>query len=160
MEKTEDIHIYVLLSIFCCAAWKFDSAALQRLRSQPSMIRNLGGEKMQKIGGIASTLAILLAIVAGVVNIPGLDVALVILVLAIIAGIWADQDNAVRMFLAVLVLPVVAAALASIPAVGGYLSAIFGNVAIAAAGVSASLIARRIYEMVMGTITGLTSGNS
>ena len=115
---------------------------------------------MQKIGGIASTLAILLAIVGGVVNIPGLDVALVILVLAIIAGIWADQDNAVRMFLAVLVLPVVAAALASIPAVGGYLSAIFGNVAIAAAGVSASLIARRIYEMVMGTITGLTSGNS
>lgn len=114
---------------------------------------------MQKIGGIASTLAILLAVVAGVVNIPGLNVALVILVLAIVAGIWADQDNAVRMFLAVLVLPAIGAALASVPAVGGYLNAIFGNVAIAAAGVSASLVARRLYETVMGTVTGLTSGN-
>ena len=115
---------------------------------------------MEKISGLAGLLAVLLAVVAGVVAIPGLDAALAILILAIIGGVSAPQDNAVRMFIAVLVLPVVAAALGNIPAVGEYLSNIFGNIGIAAAGSAATLITRRVIEMVKEGVAGLTGGGS
>ncbi|TNE45768.1 MAG: hypothetical protein EP341_10425 [Sphingomonadales bacterium] len=111
---------------------------------------------MEKIGGLAGALGVVLAIVAGVVNIPGLDVALIILLLGVVAGVAAPQDGAVRIFLGVLVLPAVGAALAGVPAVGGYLDAIFGNLAVAAAGVATSLVARRVYEMVMSGVKGLS----
>ncbi len=113
---------------------------------------------MEKLSGIATALAVVLAVIAGLVDIPGVDMALIILVVAIIGGIGADQDGAVRMYLAVLVLPAVGAALGAVPAVGDYLTAIFGNLGVAAAGVSASLIVRRLIEMVMGGVSGLTSG--
>ena len=88
----------------------------------------------------------------------GFDAGMIILILDIIAGISADQDNAVRMYLAVLVLPVVASGLGGLEAVGGYLSGIFGNFGIAAIGISATLIARKVYEMAMGNVQGLTGG--
>lgn len=113
---------------------------------------------MDKLTGLASLAAIILAIVAGVMPNLGFDAGMIILILGIIAGISADQDNAVRMFLAVLVLPVVAAGLGGLEAIGGYLAGIFGNLAVAATGISATLIARRIYEMVMANIQGLTGG--
>lgn len=112
---------------------------------------------MEKVGGLATLLAVLLAIIAAFVAIPGVEAALIILILGIIGGIAADQDGAVRMFLAVLVLPVVGAALGSIPAIGEYLTAIFGNLAVAAAGVAATLIVRRLYDMTMGTVKGFSS---
>lgn len=115
---------------------------------------------MEKLSGLASALAIVLAVIAGLVAIPGVDMNLVILVLGIIGGLAAAQDGAIRMYLAVLVLPAVGAALAGIPAVGEYLGAIFGNLAVAAAGMSATLIVRRLIEMVMGAVTGLTGGGS
>jgi len=111
---------------------------------------------MEKVTGIAGTLAIALAIIAGVVDIPGLDTGLVLLILGIVGGISASQDSAVRTFLAVLVLPVVGAALGGIPAVGEYLNAISSNLATAAAGLATSLIARRVYEMAMAGIKGVT----
>ena len=111
---------------------------------------------MEKIGGLVSAVGILLAIVTGVINIPGIDVALAIILLGVVAGITAEQDNAVRMFLAVLVLPVIGSALGGVPVVGEYLDAIFGNLGILAAGVSASLVARRLYEMVMGGVKGMS----
>lgn len=115
---------------------------------------------MEKISSIATALAVVLAIIAGFVAIPSVDASLVILILGIIGGIAASQDGAIRMYLAVLVLPAVGAALGGIPTIGEYLSAIFGNLTAAAAGVSASLIARRLYEMVMGAVTGLTGGGN
>lgn len=111
---------------------------------------------MERFGGLAAALGILLAIVAGVINIPGLDVALVIVLLGIVGGVTAPQDNAVRMFLAVLVFPAVGAVLSGIPVVGGYLAAIFGHLTVLAAGVATSLIARRLYETVMGGVKGLS----
>ncbi|MBO6609378.1 hypothetical protein [Altererythrobacter sp.] len=115
---------------------------------------------MEKVSGLASALAIVLAVVAGLIAIPGVDMNLVILVLGIIGGIAASQDGAIRMYLAVLVLPAVGAALGGVPALGDYLAAIFGNLAVAAAGMSATLIVRRLIEMVMGAVGGLTGGNS
>lgn len=114
---------------------------------------------MEKIGGLATALAVVLAVVTGFVAIPGFDAALIILVLGIVGGIAADQDGAVRMYLAVLVLPAVGAALMAIPAVGEYLNAIFNNLGVAAAGVSATLVVRKVIEVVMGTVSGL-SGSS
>jgi len=113
---------------------------------------------MDKLTGLASLLAVVLAIVAGVMPELGFDTGMVILILGIIAGISADQDNAVRMYLAVLVLPAVAAGVSGLQAVGGPLAGIFGNLAVAATGISATLIARKVYEMAMGNIQSLTGG--
>lgn len=113
---------------------------------------------MEKVTGIAGALGAVLAVVAGFVAIPGLDIGLVLLVLGIIAGISAAQDGAIRMFLAVLVLPVIGTALGSVPAVGEQLGAVMSNLAIAAAGISATLVARRVYDMVMDAIKGLSAG--
>lgn len=114
---------------------------------------------MDKLSGLANLLAIALAVIGAFVAIPNLDLAVVILILGIIGGIAANQDNAVRMYIAVLVLPVIAVALGAIPAVGEYLSSIFSNIGIAAAGISASLITRRLVEMVKEAIAGLTGGS-
>lgn len=113
---------------------------------------------MNKITGLAGALGMILAVVAGFVPIPGLDVALVLIVLGIIGGIAADQDGAMRIFLAVLAIPVIGTALGAIPAVGENLTAIFGNVAMVASGAGATLVARRIYSMVMDAVKGLSSG--
>lgn len=115
---------------------------------------------MEKISGIANLLAIALAIIAGIIAIPGLDAGLAILILAVIGGLAADQDSAIRVYLAVLVLPAVAAAVAGIPAVGEYLAAIFSNVGIAAAGVAATLITRRLIDMVKDGVGGLSGGSA
>lgn len=111
---------------------------------------------MEKITGLAGSLAVILAVVAGFVPIPGLDVALILIVLGIIAGITASQDVAVRMFLAVLALPVIGTALGAVPAVGENLGAIFTNLAAAAAGIATTLVARRVYEMTLAGIKGLS----
>ncbi len=113
---------------------------------------------MEKVTGIAGALGAILAVVAGFIAIPGLDVGLVLLILGIIAGISASQDGAIRMFLAVLALPVIGAALGGIPAIGDQLGAVMGNLATAAAGISATLVARRVYDMVMGAVKGLSAG--
>lgn len=114
---------------------------------------------MQKIAGLSGALGIVLAVVAGVVPIPGLDVALVLLALGIIAGSAAPQDGAMRIYLAVLVLPAIAAGVGAIPAVGEHLGAMFGNLAVVVTGSAASLAARRAYEMVMDSVKGMTSGS-
>jgi len=114
---------------------------------------------MDKLTGLASLLAVVLAIVAGVMPELGFDAGMVILILGIIAGIGADQDNAMRMYLAVLVLPMVATGLAGLQAVGGPLAGISGNLAVVATGMAATLIARRVYEMAMGDIKRLTGGD-
>ena len=72
---------------------------------------------MEKVTGIAGSLAVILAVVAGFVAIPGLDTGLLLLILGIVGGVTAGQDTAVRMFLAVLTLPVIGTALGGIPVV-------------------------------------------
>lgn len=114
---------------------------------------------MEKIGGLATALAVVIAIIAGIIDIPAFNAGLVIVLLGIVGGIGADQDGAVRMYVAVLALPAIGMALGGIPVVGGYLDAIFGNLALAAAGVSATLVVRRLYDMVMDGVKGLSSGS-
>lgn len=108
-----------------------------------------------KVCGLARALAIILAVVAGFVAIPGLDTTLVIIVLSLIAGIAYTDDSLRGLLLLAIGLPLVGAALAHLPMLGDQLSAVAGNVAIGAASAAATGIAIMLYRTVMGDLTGL-----
>lgn len=111
---------------------------------------------VKSIAGLARLIATLLAIVAGFVAIPSLDVALVLVLLGIVAGLGYAADQAGRLFLVVLVLPAVGAALGTIPAIGTQLNAVALNIALAAAGVAATVIAMRLFSNSKEDVAGLS----
>lgn len=111
---------------------------------------------MNKISGLARALGILLAIVAGFVAIPNLNMALVLVVLGLIAGLSTPEDRFVTVLLYVLVLPFIGTALGNIPMVGEQLGKVANGLALLAAGAAATLIALRLYKIAMGDVTGLT----
>lgn len=109
-----------------------------------------------KIGNLARALGILLAIIAGFVAIPGFNVALVLVVLGLIGGLVYTADEAVRLYISVLVIPVIGMALGNIPAIGAQLSAAATNVALCAAGAAATVLAIRLYNLVKDGLLGLS----
>jgi hypothetical protein len=115
---------------------------------------------VDKVAGLARLIATLLAIVAGFIAIPNVNIGLVLVVLGIIAGFGYSGDQVVRLFLVVLVLPAVGTALATIPAVGAQLNVVALNIALAAAGVAATVIAMRLYNNSKEDITGLAGSPS
>lgn len=108
-----------------------------------------------KVAGLARALAIILAVVAGFVTIPTLDVALVLVVLGLIAGLGYSEETATRLILTVLVLSLVGSALSTIPAIGGQLALVATNVAIAGAGAVATMLAIRLFNLVRSDLAGL-----
>lgn len=112
---------------------------------------------VDKLAGVARILATLLAIVAGFVVIPNINVALVLLVLGVIAGLRYSAEDAGRLFLVVLVLPVVGGALAVVPEIGDKLAAVALNIALAAAGAAATVIALRLFDNSKNDVTAVTS---
>ena len=70
---------------------------------------------LNKISGLARSLYIVLAIVAGFVAMGGLNVALVLVVLGLIAGISMPRERMVLAAATVIALPIVGAALGNIP---------------------------------------------
>jgi hypothetical protein len=111
---------------------------------------------MNKISGLARALGIVLAIVAGFVAIPGgLNVALVLLVLGLIAGITTPEDRFVTVLLYVVVLPIIGTALGNVPTIGAQLGAICNGLAVLAAGAGATCIAMRLYKVAMGDVAAL-----
>jgi hypothetical protein len=115
---------------------------------------------LNKISGLARALYIMLAIVAGFVALGGMDVALVLLVLGLIAGISAPRERLVLALAAVIALPILGTALTHIPKIGAQLNAVTGNLQMGIAGAAVSGIAILLYELVMDGITGLMSGAS
>ena len=109
-----------------------------------------------KISGLARALAVLLALVAGFVQLGMLDVALILVVLGLIAGLGYNAETVVRLFLTVLVLPMVGIALGHIPAIGPQLTAVAGNLALTAAASAATAIALRLFGLVRDDLMGLT----
>lgn len=102
---------------------------------------------LDKIGGLARLIATVLAIVAGFVAIPAnINVALVLVVLGLIAGLRYKPEEAMSLFLVVLVLPLAGLALGTIPEVGDKLNAVFNNIALAASAVAATVIAMRLWN--------------
>ncbi len=68
-------------------------------------------------------------------------------------GLLHAAEDAVRLFLVVLVLGPVGAALGIVPEVGDKLTALAGNLALAAAGAAATVIARRVWKNSVGDVT-------
>ena len=111
---------------------------------------------MNKISGLARALYIILAIVAGFVALGGLDVALVLLVLGLIAGITMPRERLLLAFAAVIALPMVGAALTRIPEIGAQLNAVMTNLQLGIAGAATSALTILLYGLVMEGVTGLT----
>ena len=74
-------------------------------------------------GKIVRLVAVIVAVVAGVVTIP--QSALIIAVLGLVAGYFIAEDRVLYVLAATLVLNVAAGGLGAIPGVGGYLTGIF-----------------------------------
>ena len=110
---------------------------------------------VDKIAGLGRLLATLLAIIAGFVAIPSLNVALVLVILGLIAGLMYKPDNLLGLFFVVVTLPMVGAAMANIPAIGAQLNAVALNIEVAAASVAATVIAMRLWNNSMHDVTAL-----
>ena len=115
---------------------------------------------LKKIGGLARALYILLAIVAGFVALGTMDVALVLVVLGLIAGLSMPRERMVLAAAAVIALPAVGAALSHIPAIGAQLAAICGNLQTGVAGAFATALAMLLYELTMDGVMGLTGAGA
>jgi len=70
------------------------------------------------------------------------------------------QDRLVLSTLTLIALPIIGAALATIPSVGAQLAAVCGNLQMAIAGALATTIAIRLYHMTMDGVTGLTGAGA
>ena len=110
---------------------------------------------MMKIGGLARALAILLAIVAGFVAMRGMDTALVLLVLGLVAGVALTDERMVVNVALVIALPIIGTALTHIPTIGAQLNAVALNLQVAMAGAVATAMAIRMYHLVMAGVMGL-----
>ena len=113
---------------------------------------------LNKIGGLARALYIVLAIVAGFVAMGGLNVALTLVVLGLISGLSMPRERLVLAMVAVVALPLIGAALSTLPAVGAQLNVVMGNLQIGVAGAAASALAMMLYELVMEGVMGLMGG--
>ena len=115
---------------------------------------------MNKLSGLARTLYIVLAIVAGFVAMGGMNVALLLVVLGLVAGISTPRDKLVLAMVAVIALPMIGTALGTIPAIGPQLGAIMANLQLAIAGVATTALALLMYELAMAGVTGLMGSGS
>jgi hypothetical protein len=111
---------------------------------------------LMKIGGLARAIAIILAIVAGFVALTMMNVPLVLVVLGLIAGLAMPGDRVVLTAVTLIALPIVGAALGTIPTIGVQLTAVCANLVMAMAGALATSIAIRLYHLTMDGVTGLT----
>ena len=113
---------------------------------------------LNKLSGLARSLYIVLAIVAGFVAMGGMNVALVLVVLGLIAGITLPRDRLVLAAVSVVALPVIGTALTNIPAVGAQLNTVTANLALGICGAAATAIAMFLYDLVMEGVSGLMGG--
>jgi hypothetical protein len=114
-----------------------------------------GLNMLNKLSGLARSLYIILAVVAGFVALDGINMALVLVVLGLIAGITMPRDRLVLAAVSVVALPVIGTALTNIPAIGAQLNAVTINLALGICGAAATAIAIFLYGLVMDGVAGL-----
>jgi len=110
---------------------------------------------VEKLAGAARLAATLLAIITGFVAIPSFNVALVLVILGLVAGLKYTADKLLGLFFVVVTLPMVGAALANIPAIGAQLNAVALNIEVAAASIAATVIAMRLFHNSMEDVTSI-----
>ncbi|MCL6740215.1 hypothetical protein LZ518_03575 [Sphingomonas sp. RB56-2] len=115
---------------------------------------------LTKIGGLARSLYILVAVIAGFVPMAGMNVALILVVLGLISGITMPRERLVLTLVAVVALPLIGTAMAVIPAIGAQLGAVMANLQLGAAGAAAAAMAVLLYELTMQGVMGLAGGGS
>ena len=115
---------------------------------------------LKKISVLARALYILLAIVTGFVALGTMDMALIIVVLGLIAGLSMGQDRLILAGVCALILPIIGAALGHIPTIGAQLTAVTANLQMGVAGALASAMAIFLYGLVMEGVTGLMGSGS
>jgi hypothetical protein len=116
------------------------------------------GVMLKKISGLARALYIMLAVVAGFVALGMMNVALVLVILGLLAGISMPKERMVLAAATVIALPAVGTALGHIPTIGAQLNALAGNLQIGGAGALASAIAIYLYQLVMEGVSGILGG--
>ena len=110
---------------------------------------------LNMISGLARTLYIVLAIVAGFVALTMMNVPLVLVVLGLIAGITLPQDRYVTAAVTIIALPILGAAMANVPVIGAQLSAVMGNLQLGMAGTLVTAMAIRLYGLAVEGVPGL-----
>ena len=115
---------------------------------------------LHKVSGLARALYILLAIVAAFVALGGMNVALILVVLGLIAGLSMQKENYVPAAATAIALPIIGGALGQIPSIGAQLNAICGNLQIAIAGALATALAYTLYQLVMHGVMGMAGGSA
>jgi hypothetical protein len=115
---------------------------------------------LKKISGLARAANILLAIVAGFVAMGGMNVALILVVLGIVAGLSMEKENYVPAAATAIALPIIGGALGTIPTIGAQLTAICANLQLGVAGALGSALAIILYKLVMAGVTGMAGGGS
>ena len=113
---------------------------------------------LKKISGLARALYIMLAVVTGFVALGMMNVALVLVILGLLAGITMPKERIVLAAATVIALPAVGAALGNIPSIGAQLTALATNLQIGVAGALASAIAIYLYHLAMEGVTGVIGG--
>lgn len=111
---------------------------------------------LDKVSGLARALYILLAIVAGFVALKMMDVALVLVVLGLIAGLSTPRDRLVLAAATIIALPIIGTALGHIPMIGTQLGAVCANLQLGICGAFATALAMYLYELTMAGVMGLT----
>lgn len=110
---------------------------------------------LNMVSGLARTLYIILAIVAGFVALGTLNVALILVVLGLIAGLTLPPERQVLATATVIALPILGAALTNIPAIGEQLAAVMGNLQMGMAGAVVTALAIRLYGLAVEGVPGL-----
>ena len=110
---------------------------------------------LNMISGLARTLYILLAIVAGFVALDMVNVPLWLVFLGLVAGITLPPERQVLAGVTVIALPILGAALTNIPAIGEQLAAVAGNLQLGVAGAVSTALAIRFYGLAVEGIPGL-----
>ena len=95
---------------------------------------------------IVRLVAVLFAVVAGLVAIP--QSAVVIAVLGIVAGWFVEEDRRINYMLATLTLALVHGALGPIPAIGSYLTDVLGSLSALLNAGACTVIVMAIYDRV------------
>lgn len=108
------------------------------------------------ISGLARTLYIVLAIVAGFVALGGMNIALVLVVLGLIAGLTLPVERYVTAAVTVIALPFLGAALGNIPTIGGQLTAVCGNLQLGMAGAVFAAMVIRLYQLAVEGVPGMS----
>jgi len=115
---------------------------------------------LNMVSGLARTLYIILAIVAGFVALSMMNVPLVLVVLGLVAGITLPPERYVTAAVSVIALPILGTAMTNIPAVGEQLAAVMGNLQLGMAGAVVTALAMRLYQLAMEGIPGLGGSGS